>query len=439
MRLQKGICIELDGDHSVYMLADGRFVNGRPKEGTAVGEEAYFECLQNEKTARHRLKPLALPIIAAVAIMFLAFSTWMLPAEEAYGYVQIESNPGIELGVDDEWRVISVRELNEDGKQLIGRLADWENQSLEDILKKVFALSIDEETEHVTITTVQGEEDTEATINVEQIALATLFAGSNRNLHLHLKEANKKQWRKAKRQQVPVAQFVDNDRTFTSPHKQNNDVQPAQNEDSRLDKVEQNKAGSEAVPNLTENSPAPKVEADKNSVSPSKESEPETSPAPADKGKPDAPKAPSIKEPEKAPKPPAAKKEPSKPKEPSAGKSEKPDSTKGNNSTPEKTNPEKPSGKQTNPAQKNNLESKVEKDKIMEKPKGNEASKENSGVQGKSNAIQPGKNSTQKLNPGNSKTETGKDSKEKNTPVSNKENGNGKAPDTGGKSGNGRE
>lgn len=370
MRMQKGICMELDGDRSVYMLADGNFVTGRPTEGTLVGEEAYFETVDNTLKKR-RFKPVALPLIASVAALFLLISTWMLPAEEAYGYVQVESNPAIELGVDDEWNVISLRELNDDGKQLIAKLADWENKELEVVLENVLALSVDEDTEHVTITTVQGDEETEATNNVEKIALAALFAGSNKNLRVHLKEANKKQWREAKEQQVPVAKLIEKDRTFTSPHEQESDVQPAQNKDAQ----EKQAPNSRKAPSKAED-PAISEAQPKNEPSSSGNNKAEKTQKPDTQAKPVPEKKTNDKPKEPASKAPAAQKQPKKPEKPEPAKPKNPNAGKDNNSGNSKT---KPKPKKENPYSGNNKAKQPPKDnKGKGSPVDNKPEKKNS-------------------------------------------------------------
>ena len=408
MRMQKGICMELDGDRSVYMLADGSFVTGRPTAGTVVGEEAYFE---PAKVSNRRFKPFVIPLIASVAALFLFISTWVLPTDEAYGYVQVESNPGIEIGVDDEWQVISMRDLNEDGKRLMAKLADWENEEFEAVLQNVLALSVDENTEHVTITTVQEGDGTDATVKVEQIALAALFTGSNQELQIHLKEANKKQWREAKEQQVPVARLVDKDRTFTSPRSQQNDAQPAQNEDI---KVKQAPEGQNTPAKAQQPEP-PKVQ-------------PENEPAATDTNKtenpqkPDTPSNPAaeknnkVKEP--AAKAPAAPKETKKPEKPAPAKPKNPNAGKGNNSgnskAETKPKPETPSSDK-NKAEQPKQDSKNKANPVPGKPKeqedktGKGEDKGNNGNNGNSSNNGKGNSNSNSNNSGHSsKADKGK-------------------------------
>ena len=94
---------------------------------------------------------------AAIAALALFMSVLVSPAEEAFGYVQIQINPGIELGVNEQHEVVSIRELNSDGEKLIHQLGDWKDSSLPEILNRVIGLAVTEKTEDITITAVEEE------------------------------------------------------------------------------------------------------------------------------------------------------------------------------------------------------------------------------------------------------------------------------------------
>lgn len=410
MQMQKGICMELDGNRSVYMLADGRFVTGKPTAGTVVGEEAYFEPV---KVSNRRFKPFAMPLIASVAALFLFISTWVLPADEAYGYVQVESNPGIEIGVDDDWQVISMRELNEDGKRLIAKLADWENEEFETVLQNVLNLSVDEDTEHVTITTVQEGDGTDATVKVEQIALAALFTGNNRALQIHLKEANKKQWREAKEQQVPVARLIEKDRTFTSPRSQENDVQPAQNEGIK----EKQELEDQEPPAKVQQPEPPKAkkENEPTSINSNKE---EKSKKADTQSKPASDKNDNNKVKEPAVKVPAAPKETKKQEKPEPVKPKSSNAGEGNNSGNSKAKT-KPKTEPPSKAEQPKQESKSKGNSVPGKPK----DQENKQDKGKGNSNNNGKENSNSNN--NGKSNNGKENSNSNN------NGNSSKADKG--------
>lgn len=438
MRMQKGICIELDGDRSVYMLADGRFVTGRPQEGTAVGEEAFFESLSTTTMKRRRARIFTMPIIATVAIVMLIFSTFMMPEQEAYGYVQVESNPGIELALDDERQVISVRELNADGRQLIEQLNEWENGTLEDVLKNVLALSISDDTEQVTITTVQEQGDTKTISTVEKITLAALTDNADKTLHIHLKEANKEQWRQAKEQQVPVGQFAKNNRTYSSPALEDNEVQPARNGDEEIEKADGDGDDERGQAGKTEDE-NPDVETqdaqpDEPSLSdkPSNDAE-NPQPVPSEKPKPVAPKENNGGKHESKPQAPATKQDDAKPTKPSAEQPKNPNAGKGNNSAPEK--PQAAPGKKENPAAHKSNESKKTpepnkdnklKDKPQDKPQDKQSNSGNNETKGKSISEENKTKNTQNNAPPKSE-QLDKDKGEQNKNSSSSIPSNGKA------------
>ncbi|QDY44621.1 hypothetical protein FK545_01065 [Planococcus glaciei] len=204
MKMQKGICVESIGDRSVYLTGDGQFLAGRAVQQTRVGEEGYF--YEESRKSKINWQPIWVPAIAAFAVLLLFLSV-LLPSDEAFAYVQVEINPGVELGLDEDYRVISIRDLNDDGDILIGRLGEWKNHSLDEVLGKVIALSITDSTEEVTITTVDDGE--KAKKPVEKVVTAAAASAVTSNIDVHLKKATLKQWRESVKESVPVGQKID--------------------------------------------------------------------------------------------------------------------------------------------------------------------------------------------------------------------------------------
>lgn len=205
MKMQKGICVKKNNSRSIFLLEDGRFLEGKPVNATEVGEEGYFEPA-SRGFGMHWAKLVAPAVAVAVAFMLL-FST-MMPSEEAYAYIQLEANPGIELGIDEDIEVISVRHLNDDGKRMIEKLGDWEGESLDEILARSIDLAAGSTTEEVTITTVPGEVAGSEKLPVEQAVLAVAVAAVKKNVDIHLKKATHQQWKNSVQENVPVGQKV---------------------------------------------------------------------------------------------------------------------------------------------------------------------------------------------------------------------------------------
>lgn len=221
MRMQKGLCIELNEEYSVFIGPNGEFVHGKPARETAVGEESYFYPKQALAVEKHKTKkPVWTPIMAALAVAVLFFSV-LLPKQEAYAYVQIQVNPGIELGIDEDYQVVSIRELNVDGRILIGELGEWKRHSLDEVLDEVIGLSIKDSTDEIVITTVSDEGNEtadEAVVNSIMAISAKVMAG---NVAVRLKEASKKQWRASVEKSVPVGQLITDSKSLKNDQSEN--------------------------------------------------------------------------------------------------------------------------------------------------------------------------------------------------------------------------
>src|SRR5690606_32033215 len=154
----------------------------------------------------------------AAGILMLVLST-VLTSNEAYAYVQIEVNPSIEMGIDENFRVVSLRELNKDGLEVISKIKDWENLSVDEVLEKAILLSLRESTEEVTITTVVTGDEKESLADLEAAVLAVSAKVAKEKLEVHLKEASPEQWRKSIKENVPVGQKVEDFKVFEESSK----------------------------------------------------------------------------------------------------------------------------------------------------------------------------------------------------------------------------
>lgn len=207
MSMQKGICMELKEDRSVFLLKSGQFVKGKPAGSTAVGEESYFYPIA-EKSSKKVWTPIWVPIIAAIAVLALFLSV-AFPAQEAFAYVQVEINPGLEMGVNEKGNVISIRPLNGDGTLLIERLGDWKNQPLNSILTEIFNESIANDTEDITITTVAAKKKGKNRTSIDKMVLAVSSEIANERISIRLKEASREDWRRSVKEHVPVGNLVE--------------------------------------------------------------------------------------------------------------------------------------------------------------------------------------------------------------------------------------
>lgn len=216
MGMQKGLCIELNGSSSVFIGPNGEFVHGTPAREIAVGEETYFYPKQISTVREKRMiKPIWASVAASFAVALLFLSV-LLPKQEAYAYVQVQVNPGIELGIDENYKVISVRELNDDGYDLISAMAEWQDQPLDIVLENVVQLSLKGATEVITITTVADKDDAiadDAIVDAVMAISSKVLAG---DIAVQLKDASRDEWRTSIENNVPAGQLVKDSKKLTN-------------------------------------------------------------------------------------------------------------------------------------------------------------------------------------------------------------------------------
>ncbi len=205
-KVQKGLYIEQKNNRSVFLMADGQFVHGRPVKLLAIGEEGDFYPLAVQK--KRNWLPIVAPAIPIFAMLILFFST-LLPAGNAFAYVQLEMESSIEFGVDSAYQVISIRELDEGGKKLITQLGTWKGEELGELIERSIAISIGERNEEVTITTATDENGETSEILLDQLVLNASAAAVKQDINVHLKKATFSQRDQSIEENVPVGQKVE--------------------------------------------------------------------------------------------------------------------------------------------------------------------------------------------------------------------------------------
>ncbi|WP_142826161.1 anti-sigma-I factor RsgI family protein [Planococcus soli] len=300
MRIQSGICIELNDDRSIFLVKNGGFVKGTPTGNPAIGEEASFYPVERKRAVRWQ--PVMAPVVAAIAAIALFMSVLVFPVEEAFSYVQVEINPGIELGINDRYEVVSIRDLNTDGNELIHELGEWENVSLQDVLNKVFELAVTEHTEQITITSVE-EDSSKQDQSIKKVVMAVSSIVENDKVTIQMKEATREQWRQSKEDLVPVGQMIEKVETLKVKEEPEVQVPPKE---------------TQTVPDLKETEPASEPEKpSENNAGNHNQEKNETKETKSEKEttekKPDVPKKSISPAAEKKADPPAAEKKNDKP------------------------------------------------------------------------------------------------------------------------------
>ncbi|MEK5214573.1 anti-sigma factor domain-containing protein [Psychrobacillus sp. FSL H8-0487] len=152
MRKYRGIVCEKKASYTVFLTENGEFLRGVPLiADVQIGEEAAFHLIAST-TSKRRMKPIfiAPALIAAILLLFLVAS-WFPKATTAYAYIQVEGDSTIEIGVDEDGKVISLQSSKE-------TMSDWEGQPMDLVLAKAVE-QISTDKNELAVTTVYEKED----------------------------------------------------------------------------------------------------------------------------------------------------------------------------------------------------------------------------------------------------------------------------------------
>ncbi|HEY0828295.1 MAG TPA: anti-sigma factor domain-containing protein [Bacilli bacterium] len=130
--MNKGIVMEVKSKHLFVMTSGGQFIKlSRKTTHGQIGEEIEFSEPRGRwiNPSFHFTSALAAAVIFGI-IVFSVFGGF--GNGQVVAYYTLDINPGIELGVNDEEKVIKVRALNKDGAKLLDKL-NYKNQTLENV------------------------------------------------------------------------------------------------------------------------------------------------------------------------------------------------------------------------------------------------------------------------------------------------------------------
>lgn len=148
----RGIVCEKKASYTVFLTENGEFLRGVPLiADVQIGEEAAFHLIAST-TSKRRMKPIfiAPALIAAILLLFLVAS-WFPKATPAYAYIQVEGDSTIEIGVDEDGKVISLQSSTE-------TMSDWEGQPMDLVLAKAVE-QISTDKNELAVSTVYEKED----------------------------------------------------------------------------------------------------------------------------------------------------------------------------------------------------------------------------------------------------------------------------------------
>ncbi|MFB5086117.1 anti-sigma factor domain-containing protein [Psychrobacillus sp. PGGUH221] len=136
MRTYKGIVCEKKTKYMIFLTKEGKFLRGVPIiSNPEIGQEVEFRLMGETILSRKWTKPSFLaPVIVAAMFLLFVIASFIPNPGTALAYVQLDANNSVELGVDQEGLVVTLRSLNDTAPIM---LEDWEGNPVDIVLSKV--------------------------------------------------------------------------------------------------------------------------------------------------------------------------------------------------------------------------------------------------------------------------------------------------------------
>ncbi|WP_070119486.1 anti-sigma factor domain-containing protein [Bacillus marinisedimentorum] len=139
--VKRGIIMEINRKKAVVMTRNGAFEQIRLKKGQDVqlGEEILIP-EEPQKRVFPSFAP-SITVAAAVAAFIIAFAgIFSFNTEPVAAYVSIDVNPSMEVGVNQDMKVLEYTSLNDDGKALQKEIDKLKGLPLAEFVESVVAL-----------------------------------------------------------------------------------------------------------------------------------------------------------------------------------------------------------------------------------------------------------------------------------------------------------
>ncbi|RTR32319.1 anti-sigma factor domain-containing protein [Robertmurraya yapensis] len=141
--MRKGIIMDMNERFLTLLTPDGEFLKiNRQKYDYEIGQEIPIPIQEKPKATYFSFfNSLKGKSLAAVAIASILALITFIPfnQNEVYAYMSIDVNPSIELGVNEDLKVIELIPYNESGKKLIEELENWKKKDLKSLTEEIMA------------------------------------------------------------------------------------------------------------------------------------------------------------------------------------------------------------------------------------------------------------------------------------------------------------
>ena len=216
--MKEGVIIEVSKNKLKVITPEGEFLEIKNNhEFNQIGDLIYFEPhISNgiPRTLSTRKKTAIKTIIALAASILLVFSILPLTIgnSKVYAYVSLDMDSSVELSVSEEMKVLDIQGIDQEGKEMLTDLKEWENQDLDIVVTQLLSLlhkegKIQHEKE-VVFSTVVLDQDKSLEKNLER-KLTNVQAADASSLKIETQRATIDDRQKAKEKGLSTGAYLD--------------------------------------------------------------------------------------------------------------------------------------------------------------------------------------------------------------------------------------
>jgi hypothetical protein len=138
--VKKGIVLELDEEFVTLLTPEGEFIQVKKEKEYEIGEEIEARVMKRPIVCRRSFRYVITSFVAAVALLIATL--FHFPSNEVYAYMSIDINPSIEVGVNEQLKVLKLKAYNKEGKKIVSQLSHWRKKAFADITNEIIELSM---------------------------------------------------------------------------------------------------------------------------------------------------------------------------------------------------------------------------------------------------------------------------------------------------------
>lgn len=135
--MMKGIILELKNKYALVLTKEGDFKKIPIQSAFShIGQEVQLLTKKQGAFSNH------LKYAASFLIFVLLFTFYFTSQSQVYAYVTIDTNPSLELAINQHQKVLSISALNDDAKSIIKDI-DYKNHTVIEVVQSIAALWIE--------------------------------------------------------------------------------------------------------------------------------------------------------------------------------------------------------------------------------------------------------------------------------------------------------